>query len=234
MVDNLIDTVPEKFKAKDGSLNTQALLRSYQELEKKIGSMVCVPTDDDSDETKKEFYRKIGVPENAQAYKIEVKNELLAADPEVNQKLYDLGFTNKQVQAVYDLAAEKVLPVIEELAQEYEASRQRQALENYFGGAEKFNEVARQLSAWAKLNVDENLLSALSTTYEGVLALYKMMETSEPLVKSDTGFAPNGMSEADLKQIMMSPAYWRDQNPELLQKVADGFNRLYPAKKNKR
>lgn len=234
MVDNLIDTIPEKFKAKDGSLNVDALLQSYQELEKKMGSMICIPKDDDSDEVKKDFYHKIGVPESAEAYQIQIQNELLAADPDVNQKLYDLGFTNKQVQAVYDLAAEKVLPVIEDLAQEYEASRQRQALENHFGGKDKFDEVARQLSSWAKSNVDENLFSALSTTYEGVLALYKMMETSEPAVKTNAEFAGSGVSEEDLKQMMMSPAYWRDQNPELLKKVAEGFNRLYPAKRNKR
>ena len=234
MVDNLIDTVPEKFKSKDGSLNVDALLQSYQELEKKMGSMVSVPTDDDSDEVKKEFYHKIGVPENADAYQIQIQNELLVADPEVNEKLYNLGFTNKQVQAVYDLAAEKVLPVIEDLAQEYEASRQRQALENHFGGKDKFEEVARQLSSWAKLNVDENLFSALSTTYEGVLALYKMMETSEPAVKANADLPSSNMTEEDLKQIMMSPAYWRDQNPELLKKVTEGFNRLYPVKKNKR
>ena len=234
MVDNLINNIPEKFKAKDGSLNAEALLQSYQELERKMGSMISIPTEEDSDEVKKDFYHKLGVPENAESYQIEIKEELLAADPDVNQKLYDLGFTNKQVQAVYDLAAEKVLPVIEDLAQEYEASRQRQALENYFGGKDKFDEVARQLSVWAKQNIDENLLSALSTTYEGVLALYKMMETAEPAVKMATDLSNTNMTEDDLKEMMKSPAYWRDQNPELLKKVAEGFSRLYPAKKNKR
>ena len=234
MVENLIDNVPEKFKAKDGSLNAEALLQSYQELEKKMGSMVSIPSEEDSEEVKKDFYHKLGLPESAESYQIQIKNELLAADPDVNQKLYDLGFTNKQVQAVYDLAAEKVLPVIEDLAQEYEASRQRQALENHFGGKDKFDEVARQISSWAKQNVDENLVSALSTTYEGVLALYRMMETSEPVVKTNAELSSTNMTEDDLKQMMTSPAYWRDQNPELLKKVAEGFNRLYPNKRNKR
>ncbi len=231
---NLMDTVPEKFKAKDGSLNAAALLQSYQELEKKMGSMVRVPSDEDSPEDKMNFYHKIGVPESADAYQIQIQNELLSADQEVNQKLYELGFTNKQVQAVYDLAAQKVLPVIEDLAQEYEASKQRQALENHFGGKEKFDEVARQLATWAKTNIDENLLGALSTTYEGVLALYKMMESGEPVVQKGGAALSGAVSEDELKQMMMSPAYWRDQNPELLKKVADGFNRLYPARKNKR
>ncbi|MBP5534840.1 MAG: hypothetical protein J6Y03_04985 [Alphaproteobacteria bacterium] len=222
--------IPAKFLDAKGKLNADALLQSYLELEKKLGSMVHIPSADASEDEKKVFYQKIGVPANADDYKLEIKNELLASDPEVNQRLCNLGFTNAQVQAVYDLAAEKVLPVIEELAQDYEASRQRVLLENHFGGKERFEEVARQITLWAKQNVLQEVFDALSTTYEGVLTLYKMMENGEPAILPKGAPVNEILDEEGLKKLMMSPKYWRDQDPATLKKVSDGFNRLYPNK----
>ena len=46
-----MDNIPEKFLNSDGTLNTDALLKSYTELEKKIGTMISVPTDQDDDTT---------------------------------------------------------------------------------------------------------------------------------------------------------------------------------------
>ena len=170
----------------------------------------------------------MGVPDSAENYQLEIKHDLLASDPQVNQKLYDLRFTNQQAQAVYDLAAEKVLPVIEELAQDYEAARQRLALENQFGGKERFEQVARQISAWAKQNMSADIFDALATTYEGVMTLYKMMQTNEPVMMPKGVPVCDFLDEEGLKKLMMSPKYWRDQDPQTLKKVADGFNRLYP------
>ena len=63
-----MDNIPEKFLNSDGTLNTDALLKSYTELEKKIGTMISVPTDQDDDTTRKKFNRAIGVPESASQY----------------------------------------------------------------------------------------------------------------------------------------------------------------------
>ena len=230
MAENLIQTkaVPEKFLDEKGQLKTDALLQSYLELEKKLSRMVCLPSETSSEDEKRDFYKKIGVPQTAENYRLTMKSDLLEVDPLVNQRLYDLGFTNEQAQAVYDLAAEKVLPVIEELAQDYEAARQRIALENHFGGKERFEEVARQITTWAKQNVSEDVFDALSTTFEGVMALYKMMQTEEPAMMPKGMPTENGLDEEGLKKLMMSPKYWRDKDPAVLKKVADGFNRLYP------
>ncbi|MBQ2017071.1 MAG: hypothetical protein II208_00905, partial [Alphaproteobacteria bacterium] len=60
-----MDNIPEKFLNKDGTLNTSALIKSYSELEKKIGGMVSVPTSESDDATRQKFNRAIGVPNNA-------------------------------------------------------------------------------------------------------------------------------------------------------------------------
>ena len=33
--------------------------------------------------------------------------------------------------------------------------------------------------------------------------------------------------EHDLKKLMRDPRYWRDQDPEIVERVRDGFRRLY-------
>ena len=233
MTENLIKQtteVPTKFQAEAGSLRTEELLKSYLELEKKFAQRVALPSEDATDEEKKSFYHALGVPDTPEEYQIEVKHKLLASNPEVNAKLCALGFTNKQAQAVYDLAAEKVLPVIEDLASDYEADRQKESLIKEFGSEDKWNEVSQQLYQWGKQNLSETLLDALSTTYEGVMAMYHMMQTKEPILAHSSIGERETLSEAGLKKIMMDPKYWKEQDPELLEKVAKGFARLYPSK----
>lgn len=37
----------------------------------------------------------------------------------------------------------------------------------------------------------------------------------------------SGDSEEDLRKLMRSPAYWRDNDPAVVKRVQDGFKRLY-------
>ena len=48
-----MENIPEKFLNKDGTLNTDALLKSYLELEKKIGTMISVPSPDADESARK-------------------------------------------------------------------------------------------------------------------------------------------------------------------------------------
>ena len=63
-----MEKIPEKFLNSDGTLNSDALLKSYSELEKKIGTMISVPDANADSETRSKFYRAIGVPQNADEY----------------------------------------------------------------------------------------------------------------------------------------------------------------------
>ena len=63
-----MENIPEKFLNKDGTLNSDALLKSYNELEKKIGTMVSVPDENSDDTAQRRFFRAIGVPEKSDDY----------------------------------------------------------------------------------------------------------------------------------------------------------------------
>ena len=63
-----MDKIPEKFLNQDGTLNSESLIKSYTELEKKIGTMISVPNENSDEESKRKFNRAIGVPESASEY----------------------------------------------------------------------------------------------------------------------------------------------------------------------
>lgn len=204
--------IPEKFWDKEkGEVRTDALLKSYQELERKLGR---VPGSD--------------IPPSAQDYRIELQNELVQSDAEINDRLHAAGFSNAQAQLVYELAAERLAPMVAEVASVFEAESQIDRLVNHFGGPEPWRETARQISAWGKASLPREVFETLATTEEGVLTMHRMMSAGEPSLVRE-GTTPSGtLSEADLKQLMRDPRYWRDQDPRIIEKVRQGFRTLYP------
>lgn len=203
--------VPEKFwDTERGQIRTDALVKSYLELERKLGNTV---------------HRE--PPPEPEDYTIDISNDFLRSDPEVNKRLHAAGFSEDQVQVVYDLAGEHLMPMISDLASVFEAEQQTERLVNHFGGHEKWSVTARQIDTWARSQLPRHVMEALSTTYEGVLAMHQMMTNAEPGLLRQGETAGDVLSVADLKKLMKDPSYWRDQNPTVVEKVREGFRKLY-------
>lgn len=170
------------------------------------------------------------VPAGPDGYEIAERHPLLASDPDLNALLHGAGFSGEQAQLVYDLAADRVLPMIEGLAAEFEADRQLVRLIDHFGGEETWAEVSRQILAWGRGNLPPDVLGALATTYEGVVALHGMMTSGEPALGGAAGVAEPPLDEDGAKALMRDPRYWRDRDPALVRKVGQTFERLYPGR----
>ena len=169
------------------------------------------------------------MPENYEAYEINIPHPLLERDDDVLKRFYEKGFTNDQAQFVYDLANERVIPYLNDMAGEFESEKQREELISFFGGEERFNEASRSISNWAKQNLRAEVYDALAVTADGVIALYKMMSSNEPGISKERDVSEE-LSEDKLKQMMQDPKYWRERNKEYVAKVANGFKKLYPEK----
>lgn len=167
------------------------------------------------------------IPAGYDKYEIKSPSPLLEPDEEIFKRFYEKGFTNEQAQLVYDLAGERVLPVLGEMSVNFEAERQLEKLAGHFGGRDKFNEISRQLSAWAKQNVKPEIYEALGSTAEGVIALYNMMSSSEPSLSREGGGFEQ-LSEQSLRKMMEDPRYWRDKDSAYISKISRGFEKLYP------
>ncbi len=169
------------------------------------------------------------LPESYDKYDIKIPSPYLERDDEVLKRMFEKKFTNEQAQLVYDLANERVLPYIEEMTVNFEAARQIEKLVSYFGSRERFNEISRQLSAWAKQNLNPQVYDALASTSEGVVALYQMMSSKEPGLVKDSPL-PEELSEETLRKMMEDPRYWRDHDKSYVSKITSGFEKLYPSK----
>jgi hypothetical protein len=226
VVENNAPNVPEKFlDSETGAVNVEALLKSYQELERRMSSSMPLPQSDDD---KRKVMRLLGCPETPDGYDVRIGHNLFTADAQVNQRLHEQGLTVQQVQAVYDLAAEKFAPMILELAQEFQADREVERLAAAFGGPEQFGVVSRQLLAYGKKNLSPDVLNNLASSFEGVMALYRMMKGQEPgMSAAANGGDPAAGGEDDLRQMMRDPRYWRDKDPAYVAKVTEGFKKIY-------
>jgi hypothetical protein len=220
--------VPAKFRdPKTGDLDAEALLRSYLELERKLARTVELPAEGGEPEADPAFRRALGVPDTPDGYPIEIRDGVVEIDPEVNRLLHQAGFTPKQAQLVYDLAAERLGPAAQAMAQSFEADRQLEAVSGHFGGEEKWREVSKALAAWGRKNLPPEVFEAMSTTSEGIIAMHRMMVSGEPGLARDA--APAGPDSEDaLKRLMADPRYWRDRDPSVVRQVSEGFKRLFP------
>ncbi len=223
------EAVPEKFwDADTGSVRVDALAKSYRELEKHMSGMVRLPGEESGPEERERFLRALGVPETPDGYEFgeAMGAEGLSPDPDVNRRLHEAGFSNDQAKLVYSLAQEYVAPLVQQAAVEFEAERQTERLAKHFGGADKWEKVSRQMLEWGRANLPKPALQALSTTYEGCLALHGMMQNSEPaLARGDSGGGDASLDQ--LKSMMRDPRYWRDRDPSIIRQVTEGFERAY-------
>ncbi|WP_426959275.1 capsid assembly protein [Muricoccus radiodurans] len=218
--------VPEKFwDPERGTIRVDALLKSYRELERKLSARFLPPGADAPEEERVRFRRALGVPESPDEYVVECRHALCSPDREVNARLHDAGFTPEQVQVVYDLAAERLVPIVAEAAMGYEAERQLDRLRAEFGGEERFRRISKQIAAWGRANLPPPVFEALSTTADGVIALHRMMEKGEPPLARRSE-QPETMDEGALRKMMRDPRYWRTREPDFVRRVTEGFRRL--------
>lgn len=201
-------TIPDKFKdPSTGELKVESLLTSYSELEKRLSKTPSAPKSPDD-------------------YCVNCDHGYFTIDKDLNTKLHAKGFTNEQVQTVYDLAAEKMVPMVFQMAADYNAEREIEKLVKHFGGDEKWREVSRQLLAFGQKALPADVLETLSSSFEGVMALHRMMKGEEPGL-SRTESAGNKHGELELQSMMRDPKYWRDQDPSFVAKVTEGFQKMY-------
>jgi hypothetical protein len=209
--------LPGRFwDAESGALRLDALIEEFLAMERSLSEAAApaVPA--------------AGLPEAPEGYCIDCAHGLFEPDPEVNARLHAAAFTPEQAQLLYDLAAERLAPMIRDIAAGMAAERDMERLVAHFGGEEGWREISRQLLAWAKKNLPADAVDALSTSYEGVLALHRLMGAQEPSALR-SGMPPaEAESEGELHRMMRDPRYWRDRDPSLVARVTEGFRRLYP------
>ncbi len=217
-----MEQIPEKFLNENGELNTDALVKSYCELEKKIGSMISVPNENSDDDAKQKFNHAIGVPDNADDYP---KNNLFD-DESVREKFHQIGLTAKQVEQIYNIAEEFLQPTLSNLFQLQIETNAMNELKNFFGSEQKMKDAMKEINAFGEKFLPKDAFDELCSTPQGIQGIYKMMQSMEPEVLTDESVNEN-LSDDDLRKMMQDPKYWRDHDSEYVRKIENGFKKLY-------
>ncbi len=217
-----MENVPEKFLNEDGTLNTDALLKSYSELEKKIGNMISVPADDADESARMKFNRAIGVPENADLY----PTNPLFDDSDLRTQFFEIGLTSSQVEKIYKIAEEYLSPVLSELFKIKNETNEISELRNFFGGEEKMKEALHAINSFGEKYLPREAFDELCSTAQGIQGVYRMMQSMEPSVQTDESSSKK-LTDSDLRRMMRDPKYWREQDPEYVRKIENGFKKLY-------
>lgn len=217
-----MEKIPEKFLNSDGTLNSDALLKSYSELEKKIGTMISVPDANADSETRSKFYRAIGVPQNADEYPT---NDMFD-DESLRQKFFEIGLTSSQVEKIYQIAEEFLTPVLSDLFDMQNETNAIAELKNFFGDENKMRDALRAINMFGEKYLPKDAFNSLCSTPQGIRSIYAMMQSMEPQVQTDDSQSKN-LTDNELRRMMRDPKYWRDQDPEYVRKIENGFKKLY-------
>ena len=217
-----MENVPEKFLDENGELNTNALIKSYCELEKKMGTMVAVPNEDSDDSVKQKFNHAIGVPDNASEY----PTNYLLDDESVREKFHQIGLTSKQVEQIYNIAEEFLHPTLQNIFQIQSQTNAINELKKFFGSSEKMEDALKEINAFGEKFLPKDAFEELCSTPQGIQGIYKMMQSMEPEVFTNKNESEN-LSDDALRTMMKDPKYWRDQDPEYVRKIENGFKKLY-------
>lgn len=217
-----MEKIPEKFLNEDGTLNTDALLKSYSELEKKIGTMISVPDANADADTRARFNRAIGVPNSASEYPANTMFD----DDSLREKFFEIGLTSSQVEKIYQIAEEFLTPVLSELFDMQNETSAINELKNFFGDDEKMRDALRAINAFGERYLPRDAFDAVCATPQGIRAVYAMMQSMEPSIETDDGTSKN-LTDDMLRRMMRDPKYWRDQDPEYVRKIENGFKKLY-------
>ena len=95
-------------------------------------------------------------------------------------------------------------------------------------GESATEEEIHQLFAWGKAHLPEAVLGALSTTAEGIFVMHRMMAEGEPAILQSNGAGATTNDESQLREMIKDPRYWRDRDPDFVNRVSEGFQKLYP------
>ncbi|MBI3443832.1 MAG: hypothetical protein HY055_00305 [Magnetospirillum sp.] len=206
------DNVPVKFwDPASGQVRIEALLRAYRDLERRSSAMA----------------KPASVPADPALYQINTSHPALASDAGLNQRLHEAGFTQEQAQLLYDLAHERLLPMMEQMAATQGKDAELQALRQHFGGDARWQESARQIAAWGKANLPIDAYHLLASSAEGVKTMHRLMGSGEPSLGGLPAAKDEAPSEEQLKKMLSDPRYWKTKDPAFIAKVTDGFRRLY-------
>lgn len=224
---NRPEGIPDEFwDTETASLRADELMQSYRELQEQLGQSLPHPSDADPASLGL-ILSALGRPDSPDQYELSQDMVGVEADAELNAVLHAAGFTQAQASLVYQLASERLQPLMNDMSSEVAAVEQRMRLEQHFGGPDHYKQIASDLQQWGASKFGQEALDTIASSYDGVLALHQMMATCEPEIVGSSGDGPNVITKEQLNEMVADPRYWRDRDPAFIGRVTAGFAKIF-------
>ena len=208
-----------------------ALAKSYINATRMIGQdKVAVPNENSTDDQWNEVYTKLGRPETADKYKLEVKSDVVPIDEGAIKTFaetsHKLGLNNKQAQGILEYYKSMMEGTAQQSRIDYETSHAEavQQLRQEWG--KSYDENVKKAAAVAKANLgtdileiqlkDGSVLGDNPTLIKGFLKIANMM-SEDKIVSTESESVDQGKDvEQEIARIMndRTGPYWNKTHPD--------------------
>lgn len=207
--------LPEKYSTGED------LAKAYKELESKLGTKDEDIRSKIIEEIQTEAFSER--PESAGDYQLpDIVNEEMAVDNELLRWWADHSYENGFSQDEFNKGIEMYAQAIG--GQEPDLDAEAAKL------GDNANDRIQAASMFANKFFPEQAIPAVERmceSHEGILALEAVMEAMKDGSFAGETQASAGQSEADLREMMNDPRYWKDRDPQFIKQVTEGFQGLY-------
>jgi len=161
------ETISEEFR-NDPNISKfteiDALAKSYINATRMIGQdKVAVPNENSTDDQWNEVYAKLGRPESADKYKLEVKSETAPLDDtaikQFAENAHQLGLNNKQAQGILEFYKNSMEGSIQQARVDTETAQANAEQELRKEWGRSYDENIKKAGAIAKANMSEDILN---------------------------------------------------------------------------
>ena len=208
-----------------------ALAKSYINATRMIGQdKVAVPNENSTDDQWNEVYAKLGRPETADKYKLEVKSDVVPIDEGAIKTFaetsHKLGLNNKQAQGILEYYKSMMEGTAQQSKIDYETSHAeaQQQLRQEWG--KSYDENIKKAAAVAKANLgtdileiqlkDGSVLGDNPALIKGFLKIANMM-SEDKIVSTESENVDQGKDvEQEIARIMndRTGPYWNKTHPD--------------------
>jgi hypothetical protein len=228
------ETISEEFR-NDPNISKfteiDALAKSYINATRMIGQdKVSVPNENSTDDQWNEVYSKLGRPESADKYKLEVQSETAPLDEgaikQFAENAHQLGLNNKQAQGILEFYKNSMEGSVQQARIDTETAQANAEQELRKEWGRSYEENIKKAGAVAKANINEDVLNMElkdgtrlgdhPSIIKGFANIANLM-SEDKLVSTDSETVDRGTDyEAEISKIVndRDGPYWNKSHPD--------------------
>jgi len=228
------ETISEEFR-NDPNISKfteiDALAKSYINATRMIGQdKVAVPNENSTDDQWQEVYGKLGRPESADKYQLEVQSETASLDEgaikQFAENAHQLGLNNKQAQGILEFYKNSMEGSIQQARVETETAQANAEQELRKEWGRSYDENIKKAGAIAKANMSEDILNMElkdgtrigdhPSVIKGFASIANLM-SEDKLVSTESENVDRGTDyEAEISKLVndRDGPYWNKAHPD--------------------